>query len=709
MASLAQTVRDSRGPFPWFWNFLKEELAPYPGRASTVARMVIAATIIMTICMAFRIPFAFQATIFALLISRENFRSTVQASGTIFLYTCVSAAYVLVTVRFVVSEPILHFFWILCSFFLAFFALSAATNYLAASVFAIIISIAVPLWDRHVSAETNVEDTLRALLAVTIAVAVTTLVELQVARLRPGDSVVLPLAERLAAVQGLLTCYAEEGCADLQIAKKVANLTMVGTSLLRRLLRRSNYSSEYTAQMSGVISLVSRLVDLAGTVTELSFVPSATDRVQLRNLAATIASLRLELIHHRIPAEIQFHPEEEAARGVPLLDEMAHIVALIPQAFAGSQSIGQYLPPAEDTPPSKLLVADAFTNSDHMKFGLKGCLAASACYVLYNSIAWPGISTSVTTCLLTALSTIGASRQKQVLRLAGAVVGGFLIGMGSQVFILPHVDSIAGFAVLFVLVTAPAAWILTSSPRLSYFGLQVALAFYLINVQEFAIQTSLAVARDRVVGVLLGLFMMWLVFDQLWSAAAGVEMKQAFLSTLRLLAQLAREPVSPDPDVAIKHVFALRHTISAHFDSVRSLADGVLFEFGPTRRQDLALRDHIRRWQPPLRALFLMRVASIKYRVRLPGFELPDAVLRAQQAYDEHSARVLEDMADRMEDKTPQSNNIAADSLQLLEHTIQACSTEESKQFPEVRIQTFVTLMRRIDELTTLLAEGITT
>jgi uncharacterized membrane protein YccC len=121
----------------------------------------------------------------------------------------------------------------------------------------------------------------------------------------------------------------------------------------------------------------------------------------------------------------------------------------------------------------------------------------------------------VTTCLLTWLSTIGASRQKQILRLAGALVGGFVIGMGWQIFILLHLDSIGGFTLLFVLVTALSSWLLTSSPRLSYFGLQVALAFYLINLQEFAMQTSLSVARDRVVGILLGLFMMWLVFDQL--------------------------------------------------------------------------------------------------------------------------------------------------------------------------------------------------
>src|SRR5437868_9464032 len=98
---------------------------------------------------------------------------------------------------------------------------------------------------------------------------------------------------------------------------------------------------------------------------------------------------------------------------------------------------------------------------------------------------WPGISTSVTTCLLTALSTIGASHQKQFLRICGALVGGFVLGMGSQIFILPHFDSIAGFVLLFAAATALAAWFMTSSPRLSYFGIQVALAFYLINLSEF--------------------------------------------------------------------------------------------------------------------------------------------------------------------------------------------------------------------------------
>ena len=138
--------------------------------------------------------------------------------------------------------------------------------------------------------------------------------------------------------------------------------------------------------------------------------------------------------------------------------------------------------------------------------------------------------------------------------------------MGTQIFILPYIDSIAGFTVLFIAIIAAAAWIATSTPRLSYLGVQIAVAFRPINLQEFTFQTSLTVARDRVIGVLIGLLMMWLFFDQLWSTPAGVEMKKAFSSNLRLIAQLARGPVSKDVRQAIESSYVLRETINAHFE-----------------------------------------------------------------------------------------------------------------------------------------------
>jgi multidrug resistance protein MdtO len=706
--SLAHDVPSVPRPLTWLWEFVKHELTLYPGRTMTVARMVLAATLVMLICNTFRIPYAFLGGIYALLISRESPRATLSAAGAMLLFAAAGVAYVLISVQFVISVPPLHFLWSIGSLFLAFYSLRVITYYGAFAVFALEISIAITIWDRHVS-ETNVADTLWLALVAFIAIGVSSGVELTFGRMRLGDDILVPVADRLTAIHGVLTCYSEGRSVDPATEEQITRLGMLGTSTLRRSLVRSAYSTQYRAQMSGVVALVGRLVDITTALVQLSFEPSSFDRGHLRNLAVAVASVRNDLMYRRIPGPIQVNTENEPHL-MPLLREMENTIALIPQVFVGSRSIDEYLAPSEGTPRSRLIAADAFTNPEHLRFALKGCLAVSVCYFIYNFIDWPGMGTSVMlTCFLTAVSTIGASRQRQILRFAGFVVGGLLIGMSSQVFILPYLDSIAGFTIFFILVTALAAWFMTSSPRLSFFGLQLGAVFFVINMQKFARETSLSVARDRVAGVFLGLLMMWLIFDQLWGTPAGVEMRKAFISTLRLLAQFAREPVSADIQSAVQRTTALRDTISTKFDSVRSLADGVLLEFGPSRRQDLALRDGIRRWQPQLRTLFLMRVASLKYRLQLPGFILPEAVIVSLQAYDECSAQTLENIADRIEGKTSRGKLVAADSFALLEQIQESCRVEESRLLCAEHGATFVPLLRQIDRLTSRLANQMAT
>jgi multidrug resistance protein MdtO len=706
MAAIAHAPPVSSSPPAWFWAWLRDELTPYPGRTGLVARMVIAATLVMMVCMTFRIPYAFQGAIYALIVSRENRRATLQSAGTIFLFTGIGAAYILISMAVLVSLPFLHFLWVIGSLFLAFYAISTITNYGAASTFAIMISVGVPIWDRHVSAETNVEDTLWLCLASSIGVVLTAAVELAFVRQRPGDEILLPLTERLSAVEGVLSCYAEGRAPDAATEQKIVRLAMLGTSLLRQILRRADVLlPQYSAAIGSVAALIGRLVDLAATLSPLSFEYSADDRRRLRNLASTLAGIRNDLMNREILAPAKFTAETDAT-GAPLLGEMERTVTLMTEVFTDSRSAQEYVPSPDDLEQPTLFSRDAFVNPDHLRFALKGCLAASSCYVLYNALAWPGISTAVTTCLLTALSTVGSSHQKQFLRIAGAIVGGFVIGMGSQIFILPYIDSIAGFLVLFGLVTAVSSWFMTSSPRLSYFGAQVALAFYLIHLQEFTIQTSLSIARDRVVGVLLGLMVMWFVFDRLWGTRAGVEMKRTFILNLRLVAQFARQPALNDLSTAPGRSLALRETINASLDKTRALADGVLFEVGPSRQRDLELRSYIRQWQPELRTLFVMRIAFLKYRLRLPGFELPESVRLRQAAYDEHSARMLEEIAELIEQSMPPARNSIEGSRELLKSAVEAIQGE-SAHLPVGRAQSFLTLLRGIDDLTTSLTSRI--
>ena len=116
------------------------------------------------------------------MISRQNPRATLRSGTIIFLVTGIGAAYLLASAWIVISFPLLHFLWMIASFFLAFYAISALRNYTAAVDFAMMIAVGVPFWDRHVSAETNVEDTLWLCLAVLIGVAITAAVELAFAR-----------------------------------------------------------------------------------------------------------------------------------------------------------------------------------------------------------------------------------------------------------------------------------------------------------------------------------------------------------------------------------------------------------------------------------------------------------------------------------------------------------------------------------------------
>ena len=674
-----------------------------------VARMVIASTVMMIITMTFRIPFGAFGAIYAFTISRESPQATLTAARTAIVSFALSGLYILIGAILFVGDPTLRVLWIIGTFFLLFYALSATTNYFAANRFAYLVAVTIPLWDRHEPSRLQVEDTLWAIFGVMIASLLTVAFELIFVHLKPWDDLVQSIAERLVGVEEILDGYSVDRPMDENARKGIIRQSLLGTSRLRRLLQRASYSPQYAERMAAVVVLTGRLVDLTANLTYLDIhLSNDEDRKRIRTLANSLASIRADLLNGKIPALIALNSEVGTVGSVPLLREIQRTVSMISEVFAHSQTLSSYAPTQVSTDtPWTVLVPDAFSNPEHTRFALKGCLAASLCYITYNAIDWPGISTAITTCLLTALTTIGSSRQKQVLRFAGAILGGVILGMGAQIFILPSFDSIWEFTLLYIVVTILAGWIATSGPRLSYCGAQTAVAFCLLNLQEFKMQTSLAVARDRVAGIFLGLIVMWIVFDQIWGAPAAVEMKRTFISAVRLLAEFAREPRSTDSSVALSRSTSLRETVHKNFDKVRSLADAVFFEFGSSRHQDLAMRSRIVQWQPQLRMIFVTRIALLKYRLNLPGFELPPKLRDAQKEFDEWLAQMLGSMADRIEGKAPAVNMHQESSVERLQKAIQISLSEESGPTSAPQIETFLSLSRRIEALTTSLDKDI--
>ena len=310
--------------------------------------------------------------------------------------------------------------------------------------------------------------------------------------------------------------------------------------------------------------------------------------------------------------------EGQPSSSFPILQEMERTVALITEVFQPDEIVD-----ASQNAPGRdwwraLFLPDAFQNPEYLRFAFAGCLAASVCYVLYNALDWPGIFPSVLTCIVTALSTIGTSLQAQFLRLAGFVVGGLVLGISAQILILPAIDTIFGFALFFAAGTAIAAWFATSSPRLSFFGVQMALAFYFVNLQDFKFETDLTIARDKVVGVFLGILAMGLIFDRFGTKSDAEQLQKLLVRNVRMLAQLAVCPVVSDRAIAVSQLSRLRTQINDNFASLESQTDAARFEFEfrHRREEDVAECDRIERAQPALRSIYLLELSLLSHRGR---------------------------------------------------------------------------------------------
>ncbi len=170
----------------------------------------------------------------------------------------------------------------------------------------------------------------------------------------------------------------------------------------------------------------------------------------------------------------------------------------------------------------------------HLHYALKTTAAAMFCYLLYTMLDWPGIHTAMITCYIVALATAAQTAQKIVLRITGAVIGGIL-GMLAIVFLIPSMDSIMPLLALVFAGMLLSSWIAVGDERISYAGFQIGFAFLLCVLQGWWPEYDLSVARDRVIGVLLGNVVVYLVFTRIWPVSIASRIDPAIAGVLRHL------------------------------------------------------------------------------------------------------------------------------------------------------------------------------
>jgi multidrug resistance protein MdtO len=604
--------------WPWFREFIRWEVAPYPGRLNTVIRMTIAATLVMIIVVTFRIPNAALAGLFSILLARENLAATWRGGQFIVLGFVGASLYTLLGMMLFRGYPITHFFWVIGSLYLIFFVIRTTTNYAAALAFVIPIGVALPVWDRYAPSEVQVEGTLWPIVIIAVGTGATVATEALYRIFDRSDPLITFVDDLLLAVQQVAESIAAHRAPPKSVLARVHQYEMIGTGRLRTMLQRQGVDPTRRAQRAALISLAGRLIGLAADLERTLPQPGDDEAIRLRALSARLGAIRTEL--RKSGAVSAFPPvlQAEPSSSFPILQEMERTVALIPEVFQPDEIVvGSRNAPGQDWWRA-LLVPDAFQNPEYLRFAFAGCLAASVCYVLYNALDWPGIFPSVLTCIVTALGTTGTSLQAQLLRLAGFVVGGLVLGISAQILILPGIDTIFGFALFFAAGTAIAAWFATSSPRLSFFGVQIALAFYFVNLQDFKFETDLTVARDKVAGVFLGILVMGLIFDRLGTKSDAEQLQKLLVRNVRMLAELAVCPVVRDRAIAVSQLRRLRTQINDNFASLESQTDAARFEFEFRHRpeEDVAECDRIERAQPSLRSVYLLELSLLSHRGR---------------------------------------------------------------------------------------------
>jgi multidrug resistance protein MdtO len=254
-------------------------------------------------------------------------------------------------------------------------------------------------------------------------------------------------------------------------------------------------------------------------------------------IANTLDEMARIVLAGRYPVDITWQAPSEEPLLAPLTEQIVAEIRGAIVHFAAAPN--KATPPEEKEEAHGFFEKDAFTNPEHVHYAVKTTGAAMFCYVLYSLLDWPGIHTCFITCYIVSLSTTAESAEKLTLRILGALVGA-AVGIGALVFVVPSLTSIQALMALVFIGAFGGAYVSVGSPRISYAGFQFAFAFFLCAVQGSAPAFDMTTARDRLIGIILGNLVSYVVLTNLWPVSVTRRIDPAIAALLRSLGAMMR-------------------------------------------------------------------------------------------------------------------------------------------------------------------------
>jgi len=584
-----------------------QELLPTQDRLAGSLRTASAVCIASFILLAGQTPAIPPGIFFIYILSYDSVYLTISNCFYQLIAQATGIAAVVLLVAVSRNDPFVRFVGLPVIIFICAYFCRASTRPQYFTLAGILATITVGNWELHRPAETLLHLSMWPLSTGAVAIGCKVAIQYIFTRRDPYHSLQKEMDARLQAAENLFRAFAENRPdEDIRTAASVVESYAIsgqGTmhSLLEEVQNHPRRDYPFRVAPASVAS-IARMLDLSASYAHaVNNRPGSQDVVQCSRIASALKSL-----HDGNP---------ENARATLLRSTDANRLSVIESVLSNiaTTSTSDFTIALPASRPQPWLRSDAWTNPDYATYAAKVSTCTAICYLAYNALDWRGISTAALTVVITALSTSGASNQKILFRVIGSVIGGVVLGLGCTVFVWPYADTALPFFLSLFLVAFLAAWV-AKSPHIGYVGLQIAFSFFLIAFEGFSAPTQLEPARDRIVGVLLALVVMWLIFHQFHPERAIDKMRHGLARLLGVEAGLFERARTKNS----AEIVAFRPQAVELIESIRSLAEVVSYEIDGRQEHDLQVRETIQDAASSSTSLLLLGITSLLHSPQAP-------------------------------------------------------------------------------------------
>jgi multidrug resistance protein MdtO len=572
---------------------LQTELMPFPGRLAGSLRDTLSIAIALVISMTLRVPGIALALSLLFLLQRDRPGLTLRSAVQMLSGGAAACAATLFWVQITDGTDFARYLGLILGIFIAAFCMATTSLPLFFTIFGFYGFVDLAAWDSHRSPNIIVTTSLYGVSSLAIVVFSSVGVEYLFGSRHPAEELDREMHKRLSFLSRFFHALAEDPAnRDLERLRSLHNSLVqyadASEVYLNQLYDRIRDTSPTLVKVPiGTHYRIGLLVRILEKSALIGFdAVLKRDRYE-RSSYATIAAQCDRLLDNGAIKSSYISLESRS----PVTSSQLRDIYTELQQYTGSlESPGSTVSRTREAktgfaPSFRLFRPGAFQSADAAFYALKLTLAATICYTIYNAVGWPGILTCVITVLFTGLSPTGQMKQRQVYRFFGTAVGGaFAIAAESLLF--PNMDSITSLVLVVSVVAFIAGWVLRS-PHMGSVGVQIGFAFFLTTLQGFSATTQIATARDRVIGVTLGIVVMWFIFDQLWPTRTSQALGQ-ILCRIRGAALELRELNHPhQSEIFAQTLSRLRVAVSLDLASMQLLESGAYFDFGRGYKREL--------------------------------------------------------------------------------------------------------------------------